>query len=102
MTIGKAYAIFYCSKPLEAIKNELPTVKSDVGAPSQLELNLMGSKLLSRKADAELRKIISQGVQAGCSYAIEATQPGEKNKNVAVGLGQVVDQLYQTPLYSKG
>ena len=100
MTTGKAYAIFDCKQPLEAIKNELPTVKRLVEAPSELELNLMEAKLLRSNADDRLKTIIAKGIKAGCKYAIEATQPGAPNKVVAAELGQVVNQLYQTSLYS--
>ena len=107
MKIGKAYAFFNCKASREKIEAELPTVRKLAKTPSKLELSLIeGIKNLKglngALSDADLSQVAKEAEDAGIRYVMEAKYPNQTNKETADELSAIINQTYQSQLYSKG
>ncbi len=95
---GEAYGFFYCDASKQEIKAELPTIRELVKTPPQLELYL--SKCMDGiEGDEELTALAQEAKQEGINYILKATCPNETNKYAADAVADIVNQLYNTPLY---
>ncbi len=97
---GRAYGFFYCSAPPQAVQQELPAIRGLAQTPSPLELSLTDVKSASlgnKKLDALAR----EADHAGLNYVLQATYPGHTNKTAADEVATVLNQAYQSPLYTK-
>ena len=101
MKNGKAYGFFDCRASKGNIKGELPTIRSLVLTPSELELSLIeGPSNLS--GDSELMKIANQAKEEGIKYVLEGTYPNHTNLQTGKELSAILNQAYQSPLYQQG
>ena len=101
MEVGKAYAFFNCKASKEKIEAELPTIRKFVKTPSQLELSLIEG-VRNLKGEFDLVELAKEAEAAGIKYVMEATYPTSNNEQTAGELSAILNQAYQSPLYSKG
>ncbi len=101
MKIGKAYGFFNCKASKKEIEAELPILRKIVKTPSNLELSLIeGVKNL--KGEPDLVELAKEAETAGIKYVMEATYPTSNNEQTAYELSAILNQAYQSQLYSKG
>lgn len=99
--MGKAYAFFYCNAVKEAIEAELPEIRRLVETPSELELSLIeGMKNVT--GDERLMDIAREAEEAGINYMLQASYPNRTNRTTSDEVASVVNQMYQSSLYSEG
>jgi hypothetical protein len=99
--MGKAYGFFNCNASKTKIEVELPTVRDLAQTPSDLELSLIeGVDKLS--GDPGLMAFAKEAREAGIQYVLTAAQPHAPNSITANELGDILNMLYQSPLYQKG
>lgn len=97
-SIGTAYAFFHYGGKTEDLLKELPYVREDTETPSELTLDLVeGVKNLDTKNDSALVDIVKQA--GNMSHVLKATLPGVDNRKAANYLGNIVNGIYNTPLY---
>lgn len=101
MKSGKAYGFFNCKASKEEIEAELPTIRKLAQTPSQLELSLIEG-VRNLKGEIDLIELAKEAETAGIKYVMEATYPTSNNKQTAGELSSILNQAYQSPLYSKG
>ena len=101
MDPGKAYGFFNCDASYEQINSELPYIRQITQTPSGLELLLHESPDKIVTNDENLRNIIQDAKSVGRRYALEATYPGNSNKQAADEVATVLNQMYQTLLYKE-
>jgi len=96
---GKAYAFFDCNASKEQIQAELPAIRKSVETPSELEFSLIeGAENL--KGDERIMAIAQEAKDSGIKYVLEAEYEGATNKQTADEVASVLNQAYQSPLYS--
>ena len=119
--MGTAYAFFYCRGTQEQIAEKLPTAREMAESPPALELRLNeGIALNDSEGDRGLSDIAHDICDNPYQYVVvskrglpqppgdprfhmlQATLPDEANKQAAVELSLVVNNLYQSDLYQKG
>ncbi len=99
---GEAYGFFYCDKPKEEIEKLIPEIREMAQTPGELELTLTEGINPESFPDQSLRKIAEDARTAGINYSVKAVLPHTTNKRVADELADVLNQSYQSQLYSKG
>lgn len=98
--VGKAYGFFDCNAPREEIEAELPTIRDIVKTPSKLELLLNDIKNL--RGEAGLMAISKEAQESRIRYVLEATYPDASNRETADEVAAILNQAYQSPLYTDG
>ena len=88
MKKGKTQGFFECRASEKEIEAELPSLRSDSLAPSQLELSV--------------NTIESKGNSNSNRYVVEATLPNATNEETSREVAGVLIQGYQSPLYEQG
>jgi hypothetical protein len=103
MATGKAYGLFDCSASKEEIERELPHIKDYTKTASDLCLMEMGEL---RDPDAvQIAEEINTGYGMKAiptEYVLRATHPDTTNTGAAWELGDILNQAYQSPLFSEG
>lgn len=100
-TSGKAYGYFYSAVSKDKIEKELPRLREAVKAPSELELRLSGVSGQT-PADPQLALIHRLAQEQGINYVVEAVLPRRSNKKAANETAAILNQAYNSPLYSDG
>lgn len=98
---GKAYGFFYCQALKEEIVAELPTLREYAQTPSQLELTLTEG-MDNVKGNAKLLELAKEAKEQGIRYVLEATYPKATDKKTADETADILNQMYQSPLYQAG
>lgn len=91
---GKAYALFDCDRTIDAIRNEVKSIRRVIEVPSDLEV-----LLFSRKDFVSGSVLSTLTDQLGLGYVAEATYPGYSNKDAADELSVIFNQAANSPLY---
>lgn len=99
--MGQAYAFFDGKATIEDIKAELPTIRSVVRTPSELELSLDENDG-SIQGDSGLMEIAQSAREENLKYVMRADHPNATNKATAKEVGAILNQAYQSPLYQEG
>ncbi len=99
--MGTAYGIFKCNAEKEKIENEFPTVRELVQTPREMELYL-SEGMDSLKGDGALVPIAKEARESGMRYVLKAEYPRATNRKTADELAAILNQLYNTSLYSEG
>ena len=99
--IGRAYAFFDCEASKDEIEGELPTIRTLVNSPRDLELSLT-ERLDQLEGDSQMVDIAREAQEAGMKYLLQASYPTASNVKTADELSSVLNQAYQSPLYQKG
>ncbi len=97
---GLAYAFFDCKASKAEITELMPQIREFASTPSELELELetINPNILER----ELRTIALLQMARGCKYQVRTKLPGYDNKRAADETADILNQAYQSPLYSDG
>lgn len=96
---GEAYAFFDCKASKKQIEAELPTIRECVKTPSNLELSLIEG-VENLKGDKKLVAVAKKAKESGMRYVLEARYGGATNKQAADEVASVMNQAYNSPLYS--
>ena len=98
-----AYAFFDCGATKKRVSRELSYIKKLVGMPVDLKLILTEGVHPESFNDPELREIAREAKSAGIRYTMKTTYQGNKynNKSVADMASIILNQAYQSSLYSK-
>ena len=104
--IGKAYGVFDCQASTEEIESVLESVVSslrdDVPVLSNLELTMVEElENLTLKGDNNLKYFAQKAKEAGFDYIFEVTYEGVTNKETAPEVEAILNQAYQSSLFSK-
>ena len=97
-SVGRAYALFYCSASKQEIEAELPVLRRCVRTPSQLELSLIEG-MDDLKSAEKLIALAQEAEQDGMNYVLQATYPGGTNESAADEAVTILNQASQSPLY---
>lgn len=97
---GKAYAFFYCKASKEQIEETLPAIRECAQTPSDLELTL-SEGFDDLGGDKELMTLAQKADYYGNNYVLEA-KSASTNEAAANELADILNQAYQSPLYSDG
>ncbi len=101
--IGRAYGFFNCNAEKEKVENEFSTVRELVRTPREMELYFSEDMdSLKNENDIDLTPIIEKAKEAGMRYVLKAEYPRATNRKTADNLAAILNQLYNTPLYSEG
>ncbi len=98
-TYGEAYAFFDCNASKKQIEAELPTIRECVKTPSNLELSLIEG-VENLRGDKKLTAVAKKAIDSGMKYVLEARYEGATNKQTADEVAAILNQAYQSPLYS--
>ena len=105
---GKAYAFFDCKASKAHIEATLPDIRDAVQTPGELELSLtegmdelIGFRGALRLTDPRLSQIAKQAKEANMGYVMQAFYPNATNRKTADELSAILNQAYQSPLYSR-
>lgn len=96
---GLAYAFFDCDAAKEDIEGGLPTLREFAQTPNELELTLK-EEIAPKDFIGDLKYIAKDAKRAGIRYQIQAKLPGYDNKRAADEVADILNQAYQSPLYS--
>lgn len=101
---GGAYAFFDCNAPITQIAQEIPAIREVVNTPRKLELFLTENALFSiDRDDSELLEIARDAKEANIKYVLAARSlPNMTNRQTADELAAILNQAYNSPLYSEG
>jgi hypothetical protein len=97
---GKAYAFFNAYASKSQIEAELPLIRQLARTPKNLELTLIEG-VEDLRGDKQIRDIAKEAKDCGIRYVIQARCPKKDNKETADEIAAVLNQAYQSPLYSK-
>lgn len=98
---GKAYGFINCSASREQIEAELPTIRELVETPSSLEISITDD-LRNVKGDKKLTALAQEANRARLNYMFQAEYPNRNNEEAADELAAILNQAYQSPLYTEG
>lgn len=97
-SVGKAYGFFYCDASKQEIERRLPRIRFNASTPSDLELSLIEG-VDNLRGDSKLMALAQEAKQRGNNFVFEATYIGNTNRKTASELGDILNQVYQSPLY---
>ncbi len=98
--VGKAYGFFYCSAAAHEIESMLPTIREMAQVPSDLEISLILG-MENVHVDSRLDNLASEAQKNGINYMLQGQGIRMTNLDVASELCAIVNQLYQSPLYTQ-
>lgn len=99
--MGTAYGIFKCNAEKEKIENEFSTIRGLVQTPREMELYL-SEGMDSLKDDIDLTSVAGEARESGMRYVLKAEYPRATNRKTADETAAILNQLYNTSLYSEG
>ncbi len=101
--VGRAYGFFAYGGKTADIQDELGRARHDAQTPEEMELKLVeGAENVDTRGDSELVKVVERAKQQGMTHAFEASMPNVGNRRVSTELCAVMQNVYQSPLYSLG
>lgn len=100
---GEAYGFLKYGGKIEDILKYIPAVRNSALTPPELSLTIIeGAENLETKSDSGLAELVELAKGANLNYVFRANLPGKDNAETAGELGDMINQLYQTPLYQEG
>ncbi|MFA5887913.1 MAG: hypothetical protein WC852_04345 [Candidatus Nanoarchaeia archaeon] len=100
---GEAYGFLKYGGKIEDILKYIPAVRNSALTPPELSLTIIeGAENLETKSDSGLAELAERAKGANLNYVFKANLPNADNATTAGELGDMINQLYQTPLYKEG
>jgi hypothetical protein len=98
---GKAYAFFNCNRSQQEIEAELPMIRDLTKTSKNLELTLTEG-VTDIKGDKKLMEVAKEAQAQGMRYCLQAELPKKDNQETAQALSGILNQAYQSQLYTEG
>ena len=100
-TIGEAYGFFHYQGLTSDIEGVLPSAREKASSPLELTLELSEDFEALAAAEPALGRIVEKAQRAHMSHVLRAQLPGAGNRKAATEIGDLLNEIYRSPLYDK-